>query len=59
MLFIALAKFKTTVTEEIVARNLKDIETDAEGRVRYLGSTGRPDGRTPSSCSKPWMKKQR
>ncbi len=37
MLFIALAKFKQELTEEVVAKNLKDIETDTEGGVRYLG----------------------
>ncbi len=37
MLFIALAKFKNTLSEEIVAENLKDIETDTKGQVRYLG----------------------
>jgi len=37
MLFIALAKFKQKLSEEVVAENLKDIRTDAEGGVRYLG----------------------
>jgi uncharacterized protein with GYD domain len=37
MLFIALAKFKTTLSKEVVARNLKDIEDDTKGQVRYLG----------------------
>jgi uncharacterized protein with GYD domain len=37
MLFIALAKFKTQLSEDVIARNLKDIETDTEGEVRYLG----------------------
>lgn len=37
MLFIALAKFKQKLTEETVARNLKDIEADTEGGVRYQG----------------------
>ncbi|MDD1719576.1 MAG: GYD domain-containing protein [Methanoregulaceae archaeon] len=37
MLFIALVKFKTTLTEEVVARNLKDIEDDTKGQIRYLG----------------------
>ncbi len=36
MLFIALAKFKTRLTREVVAQNLKDIETDTKGKVRYL-----------------------
>ena len=37
MLFIALAKFKTTLSKEVVARNMKDIESDANGEIRYLG----------------------
>jgi len=36
MLFIALAKFKTTLSKEVVARNLKDIEADTKGQIRYL-----------------------
>lgn len=37
MLFIALVKFKTTLTKGVVARNLKDIDDDAKGMIRYLG----------------------
>ncbi|MEN6518123.1 MAG: GYD domain-containing protein [Methanospirillum sp.] len=37
MLFIALAKFRTQLTKEIVAENLKDIEIDTNGQIRYLG----------------------
>ena len=37
MLFIALAKYKTKLSEEVIAQNLKDIETDTKGQVRYLG----------------------
>jgi uncharacterized protein with GYD domain len=37
MLFIALAKFKQKLTEDVVARNLKDIENDTEGGVCYRG----------------------
>ena len=37
MLFIGLAKFKTQLSKEVVAQNLKDIETDTKGQVRYLG----------------------
>jgi len=37
MLFIGLAKFKTPLSKEVVAHNLKDIETDTKGQVRYLG----------------------
>jgi len=37
MLFIALAKFKKNLSKEIVAENLKDIEDDMKGQVRYLG----------------------
>lgn len=36
MLFIALAKFKTKLSREVVAQNLKDIETDTKGQIRYL-----------------------
>jgi uncharacterized protein with GYD domain len=36
MLFIAMAKFKTTLSKEVVARNLKDIEADTKGQIRYL-----------------------
>lgn len=36
MLFIALAKFKTTLSKEVVAQNLKDIEADTKGQIRYL-----------------------
>ena len=35
MLFIAMAKFKQNLSEEIVAQNMLDIETDTEGGVRY------------------------
>jgi uncharacterized protein with GYD domain len=37
MLFIALVKFKTPLSQEIVAQNVKDIEDDTKGEVRYLG----------------------
>ena len=37
MLFIALVKFKTKLSREVVAQNLKDIEADTKGQVRYLG----------------------
>ncbi|MEI6840629.1 MAG: GYD domain-containing protein [Methanomicrobiales archaeon] len=37
MLFIALVKFKTKLSKEVVAQNLKDIEADMKGQVRYLG----------------------
>ena len=37
MLFIALAKFKTNLSKEVVEQNLKDIEADTKGQVRYLG----------------------
>ena len=37
MLFIALAKFKTKLDKDIVSQNLKDIEEDSKGQVRYLG----------------------
>lgn len=37
MLFIALAKFKTKLSKEVVARNRKDIVADTKGQVGYLG----------------------
>ena len=37
MLFIALAKFKKKLSKEIIDENLKDIEADTKGQVRYLG----------------------
>jgi len=37
MLFIALVKFKKNLSKEIIAENLKDIEADTKGQVRYLG----------------------
>ena len=37
MLFIALVKFKKDLNKEVVAENLKDIEADTNGQVRYLG----------------------
>ena len=35
VLFIAMAKFRQNLNEEIVAQNMVDIETDTEGGVRY------------------------
>ena len=37
MLFIMLAKFKTSLNKEIVARNIRDIHDDEKSQVRYLG----------------------
>jgi uncharacterized protein with GYD domain len=37
MLFIAPAKFKKNLSKEVIAENLKDIEADTKGEVRYLG----------------------
>ena len=37
MLFIALVKLKKKLSKEIVAENLKDIEADKKGQIRYLG----------------------
>jgi uncharacterized protein with GYD domain len=37
MLFIALVKFKKSLSKEVIAENLKDIEADTKGQVRYLG----------------------
>jgi len=36
MLFIALAKFKTSLNKDIVTRNMKDIEDDTKGLVKYI-----------------------
>ena len=38
MLFIALVKFRGELTDEVVARNLKDIEDDTGGQIRYVGA---------------------
>ena len=38
MLFIALVKYKTKLSKEVVAQNLEDIEADTKGQVRYLGT---------------------
>ncbi|UUX93285.1 GYD domain-containing protein [Methanoplanus endosymbiosus] len=37
MMFIALAKFKKSLSKEVVEQNMKDIETDTEGQIKYLG----------------------
>ena len=37
MLFIALVKFKTTLSKDVIVKNIKDIEDDEKGGVRYLG----------------------
>jgi uncharacterized protein with GYD domain len=37
MLFIALVKFKTKLSKEVVAHNLKDIESDTKGQIRHMG----------------------
>ena len=37
MLFIMLAKFKTNLSKEVVEQNLKDIESDTKGEVKYQG----------------------
>ena len=37
MLFIALVKFKKTLSREVVAQNMKDIESDTKGQIKYLG----------------------
>jgi len=37
MLFIALVKFKKQLSKEVVAQNMKDIESDTKGQVKYLG----------------------
>lgn len=35
-MFIALVKFRTMLSREIVAENLKDMETDAKEQVRVV-----------------------
>lgn len=37
MLFIALAKLKTALSKEVVVQNLRDIEAETKGEVRYPG----------------------
>jgi len=37
MLFIALVKFKTQLNREVVEQNMKDIEIDTEGEIKYRG----------------------
>ncbi|EHQ36497.1 hypothetical protein Metlim_2449 [Methanoplanus limicola DSM 2279] len=37
MMFIALAKFKKSLSKEVVEQNMKDIETDTEGEIKYHG----------------------
>jgi uncharacterized protein with GYD domain len=37
VLFIALAKFRKKLTDEVAAENLKDIEADEKAGIRYRG----------------------
>jgi uncharacterized protein with GYD domain len=37
MLFIALAKFKKKLSEDVIKENLKDIASDAKDHVEYKG----------------------
>ena len=37
MLFIALIKFKTKLSKEVVAQNLNDIESDTKGQIQHMG----------------------
>ncbi len=37
LLFIALIGFKDKRSKEIAAQNVRDIEADTKGQVRYLG----------------------
>jgi uncharacterized protein with GYD domain len=37
MLFFALAKFKKSLTKEVIEQNMKDIETDTKGQIVYKG----------------------
>jgi uncharacterized protein with GYD domain len=36
MLFIALVKFRKTLSKQVVAENIRDIEADTKDQVRYL-----------------------
>jgi len=35
MLFIALAKFRKKLSKEVITENLRDIEADTKGQVKY------------------------
>ena len=37
MLFIALVKFSKKLTKDVVEQNLKDIEDDTKGQIKYRG----------------------
>lgn len=37
MLFIGMAKFKKQLTKDVVEQNMKDIESDTKGEIKYLG----------------------
>ena len=37
MIFIVLVKFKTTLSKEVIAQNLKDIADDVTEGITYLG----------------------
>lgn len=37
MLFIGMAKFRKQLSREVVEQNLKDIESDTKGEIKYLG----------------------
>lgn len=37
MLFIALVKFRRSLSRDVVAQNLKDIESDTKGQIKYTG----------------------
>ena len=37
MLFIALAKFRMKLTDDIIAQNIRDIEKDTEDGIQYRG----------------------
>jgi uncharacterized protein with GYD domain len=37
MLFIMMVKFKSALTKEVVAQNMKDIEDDLKGGIKYHG----------------------
>ena len=37
MIFIILVKFKTTLSKEVVAQNMKDIKDEVAAGIKYLG----------------------
>lgn len=48
MLFFARARFKKSLSKDVVEQNLKDIDTDTRGRIVYKGIGGRSGDTTRS-----------